>query len=261
MTGAASRAVQAASRPAVWVDCRCGHEWQSRAKDRMTIRCPECGTGQRVPYRTHANTGPSPERYRPPAPPRAASVRRPATVWEPDDEWEAPEPARPSLPAWPRSGGGLAGILAAFATRTPAAPAPARRSAAPPPARPARPAVPNPPAPLPALPAGALVQPVDVPALGAREENRRTRACQMVRSVSVRGPLLLWYDQPIGLCEALDTTQPKDRQRCPGAATHAVRFRQDSTEADAYTCPAHARPLAALADHAVYVTAAIYPLR
>ncbi|MET7575575.1 hypothetical protein ABZT04_45125 [Streptomyces sp. NPDC005492] len=231
----------------------------------MTIRCPECGTGQRVPYRTHANTGPSPEGYRPPAPPRAASVRRPATVWEPDDnpddEWEAPEPQRPSLPDWTRSGGGLAGILAAFTARTPAAPAPARRSAAPRPARPARPAVPNPPAPLPALPAGALVQPVDVPALGAREENRRTRACQMVRSVSVRGPLLLWYDQPIGLCEALDTTQPKDRQRCPGAATHAVRFRQDSTEADAYTCPAHARPLAALADHAVYVTAAIYPLR
>lgn len=231
----------------------------------MTIRCPECGTGQRVPYRTHANTGPSPEGYRPPPPPRAASVRRPATVWEaddePDDAWEADEPERPSLPDWTRSGGGLAGILAAFTSRAPAAPAPARRSAAPRPARPARPAALNPPAPLPALPAGAAVQPVDVPALGLREENRRTRACQMVRSLSITSGLLLWYDQPPGLCEALNTQQPKDRQRCPGTATHVVRYRQDSTEADAYTCPAHARPLAALADRAVHVTAAIYPLR
>lgn len=231
----------------------------------MTIRCPECGTGQRVPYRTHANTGPSPEGYRPaPALPRVGRSR-PAPAWEPDeepeDEWEPDEPQRPSLPAWPRPGvssGGLAGILAALAGQAPAAPAAVRPVAAP---RPARPAAPTRPAPLPTLPAGPIVQPVDVPALGLREENRRTRACQMVRSLSPRGALLLWYDQPTGLCEALDATQPRERQRCPGTATHVVRFRQDSTEADAFTCPAHARPLAALTDRSPYVTAAIYPLR
>ena len=43
LSGAASRALQAAARPPVWVECGCGHSWQSRAKDRMTIRCPECG--------------------------------------------------------------------------------------------------------------------------------------------------------------------------------------------------------------------------
>ncbi|WP_106971913.1 hypothetical protein [Streptomyces sp. NRRL WC-3774] len=283
MSGAASRAVEVATRPAVWVECRCGHEWQSLARDRMTIRCPECGTGQRVPYRTDANTGPSPEGYRPPPPPPRAPRVRPAPVWEPDDdpedEWEPDEPPRSSLADWMRSGGrnelarafppggaprgGLAGILAAFGARTPAAPAPApapapaRRAAAP---RPARPAVPNPPALAPTAPAGAAsVLPVDPQTLPEREQRRRDDVCQMVRSLGTS--LLVWYNQPPGRCEALDTNQPSDRQRCPGIAAFAVRFRRDVTEADAFTCAAHARPLAATADRAPYITATVYRLR
>lgn len=278
LSGAASRAVRVASRPAVWLECRCGHEWQSRAKDRMTIRCPDCGTGQRVPYRTHENTGPAPEGYRPPPPPRAVRVR-PAPVWEPDDEpeddREPDEPPRSSLTDWMRNGGrdeltrafppggaprgGLAGILAALGARTPAAPAPARRAAAP---RPARPAAPNRPALRPTLPAGAVVsavQPVDPQTLPEPEQRRRDDVCQMVRSLGTH--LLVWYNQPRGFCEALDTNQPKDRQRCPGTATHAVRFQRDATEADAYTCPEHARPLASTADRAPYITTTIYRLR
>ncbi|MER6611492.1 hypothetical protein ABT282_38010 [Streptomyces sp. NPDC000927] len=258
LSGAASRAVQVATRAAVWVECRCGHAWQSRARDRMTIRCPECGTGQRVPYRTPENTGPSPEGYLPPPPPPRAARVRPAPVWEPDDdadEWEPDEPPRSSL------ADALAGALAAF-RRAPAparvpAPAPARRAAAP---RPARPVPPNPPAVLPTAPAGAAaVQPVAPQTLPEREQRRRDDVCQMVRSLGT--PLLVWYNQPPGRCEALDTNQPRDRQRCPGTATHAVRFRRDVTEADAYTCPAHTRPLAATADRAPYITATVYALR
>ncbi|MFI7143155.1 hypothetical protein ACIBQ5_37360 [Streptomyces massasporeus] len=278
LSGAASRAVQVATRAAVWVECRCGHAWQSRARDRMTIRCPECGTGQRVPYRTPENTGPSPERYLPPPPPPRTARVRPAPVWEPDhdpeDEWESDEPERPSLAAWMRNGGrdelvrafppgsapgGLAGTLAALGGLAPAAPAPARRAAAPRPARPARPAAPNPPAVLPTAPAGAAVQPIDPQTLPEREQRRRDDVCQLARSLGAS--LIVWYNQPPGHCEALDMTQPRDRQRCPGTVTHAVRFRRDVTEADAYTCAAHARPLAAIADRAQYVSTAVYPLR
>ncbi|MFD5978310.1 hypothetical protein [Streptomyces bacillaris] len=197
-------------------------------------------------------------------------------MWEsdddPDDEPEPYEPERPSLAAWMRNGGredlarafppggargGLAGILAALGSRAPAAPAPARRAAAP---RPARQAASNPPAVLPTTPAGAAaVQPIDPQTLPERDLRRRDDVCQMVRSLGT--PLLVWYNQPPGLCEALDTNQPKDRQRCRATATHAVRFQRDVTEADAYTCPAHTRPLAATADRAPYITATIYPLR
>lgn len=277
LSGAASRAVEVATRPAVWVKCGCGNEWQSRAKDRMTIRCPECGTGQRVPYRTHANTGPSPEGYlpQPPPPPLRSARARPAPVWEPDpeDEQEPDELPRPSLAEWMRSGGrdeltrafppggargGLSGILAALGNRSPAAPAPARRAAAPRSARPgpARPVAPNPPAPPPASPAGAAVDPQTLP---EHEQKRRDDVCQIVRSLGTS--LLVWYNQPSGLCEALDTNQPRDRQRCPGTAAFAVRFRRDVTEVDAFTCAAHARPLAATADRAPYITTTIYRLR
>ncbi|MEV8435698.1 hypothetical protein [Streptomyces chartreusis] len=257
MAGTASRAVQAASRPPVWVECRCGHTWQSRAKDRMTIRCPDCGTGQRVPHRTPENTGPSPEGYLPPPPPPRAARARPAPVWEPDDD----EPERPSLarafPLGSTPRGGLAGFLAALGGRAPAAPVPARRAAAP---RPVRQAVPNTPAVFPTVPAGAAtVQPIDPQTLPERDLRRRDDVGQMVRSLGTS--LLVWFNQPPGLCEALDTTQPRDAQRCRSTATHAVRFRRDVTEADAYTCPAHARPLASTADRTPYITATVYPLR
>ncbi|MFG2858592.1 hypothetical protein ACGFZ9_50085 [Streptomyces mirabilis] len=103
------------------------------------------------------------------------------------------------------------------------------------------------------------MQPVDVEQLPIKERGRRDRMSQILRSLS--NPLMAWYNQPIGLCEAQDTTLPRDRQRCPATATHAVRFHQDVTEVDVYTCPAHARPMAATADRAVYINAAIYPLR
>lgn len=238
----------------------------------MTIRCPECGTGQRVPYRTHANTGPAPEGYLPPPPPPRAARVRPASAWEPDDdpedEWEADEPERPSLASWMRNGGreeltrafppggarpGLAGILATLGRRTATAPAPTAPRRA---ARPARPTVPNPPAPLPTAPAGVVIQSVDPQTLPEREQQRRDDVSRIARSLGTS--LLVWYNQPPGLCEALDTNQPREQQRCPGTAAFAVRFRQDVTEADAFTCAAHARPLASLADRSPYITATIY---
>ncbi|MFD7462974.1 MULTISPECIES: hypothetical protein [unclassified Streptomyces] len=253
LSAAASRAVRAAARPAVWVECRCGHTWQSRAKDRMTIRCPECGTGQRVPHRTHANTGPAPEGYLPPAPPPRAARVRPAPSWEPDDDpddWEPDEPPRSSL------ADSLASLLGAF---RPVPDRPAPRPARLPRAA-ARPAVaPRATAPLPTAPAGAVVQPVDPQTLPEREQQRRDDVSRIARSLGTS--LLVWYNQPPGLCEALDTNQPREQQRCPASVAFAVRFRQDVTEADAFTCAAHARPLAALADRSPYITATIYRMR
>jgi len=281
LSGAASRAVEVATRPAVWVECRCGHEWQSRARDRMTIRCPECGTGQRVPYRTHANTGAVPEGRLPrpalaPSWPRTTRART-VPVWEPDDgpddEPEPDESPRSSLTDWMRSGGreeltrafppgGLAGILATLGSQAPAAPAPARRAAARRPARPARPTAPNPPALLtdaPTSPAGTTLRPVDPQTLPARELRRRDDVCQIVRSLS--STLLVWHNQPPGHCEALDLDQPTDRRRCPGTAAFAVRFENGPTGADAFTCAEHARPLASIADRAEYITTTIYRLK
>jgi hypothetical protein len=103
------------------------------------------------------------------------------------------------------------------------------------------------------------VQPVDPQTLPEREQRRRDDVCQMVRSLGTS--LLVWYNQPPGACEALDTNQPREQQRCPVPAAFAVRFRRDVTEADAFTCPEHTRPLAALADRSPYVTATIYRMR
>lgn len=279
LSGAASRAVEVATRPAVWVECRCGHEWQSRARDRMTIRCPECGTGQRVPYRTHANTGAVPEGRLPrpalaPVWPRTTRTRT-APAWEPDDgpddEPEPDEPPRSSLTDWMRNGGreeltrafppggarsGLPGILAALGGRVPTAPAPARRAAA---RRPARPAAPNPPAILPTVQAGAAAGPIDPQTLPEPELRRRDDVCQIVRSLSAY--LLVWHNQPSGHCEALDLNQPTDRRRCPGTAAFAVRFQNGATEVDAFTCAEHARPLASIADRAKYINTTIYRLK
>lgn len=274
-SAAAARADQVAARPAVWVECRCGHEWQSRARDRMTIRCPECSTGQRVPYRTYANTGPTPEGYRPPPPSPARPARmRPAPAWErdndPEGEWE-PEQGRTSLTE------ALSGILAALRRPAPVLPTPA----APRPARPARPAAANRPAPArtaprptapapaprsaptltPATPLSrARIVPIDVSTLPLREQGRRDRISQIVRSLSA--PLMVWYDTPPGLCEVLDTTLPRDQRRCPRTATHAVTFWQaDGTDATACTCTAHADPLAATALRSAYVQASPYRIR
>ncbi|MER5549505.1 hypothetical protein ABT072_45685 [Streptomyces sp. NPDC002589] len=230
----------------------------------MTIRCPECGTGQRVPYRTYANTGPTPEGYRPPPTPSRPARVRPAPSWEPEpydddpDEWE-PEPERVSL------ADALSGMFAALRRPAPVLPAPA----APRRARPARPtaaswSAPAPvaprPAPRSAAPTPPPVKPIDVSQLPLREQGRRDRISQVVRSLSDR--LMVWYDTPAGLCEVLDLTMPRDQRRCPGTATHGVTFFQgDGTDVTAYTCTAHVEPLAALALRSAYVRASPYRIR
>jgi hypothetical protein len=91
------------------------------------------------------------------------------------------------------------------------------------------------------------------------ERRRRNTVCQISRTLCA--PLTVWFNQPPGLCEALDTTLPRDRQRCPAASTYAVRFLLDATEADAFTCAAHAGPLAATAHGSQYVRAVPYRTR
>lgn len=280
LSGAASRAVEVATRSAVWIECSlCDHSWQSRAKDRMTIRCPECGTGQRVPYRTHANTGPVPEGHLPPpprapAPPRTIRPTRARTApaWGPDDDPED-EPPRSSLTDWMRNGGreeltrafppgGLTSILAALGGQAAPAPAPARRAAARRPARPARPAAPNAPALLPTVPtspAGGALGPIDPQTLPTRELRRRDDMCQIV--ASLYSSLRVWHNQPPGHCEVLDVDQPTDRRRCLGTPAFAVRFQNGATEVDAFTCAEHARPLASIADRTPYINTTIYRLK
>lgn len=79
----------------------------------------------------------------------------------------------------------------------------------------------------------------------------------LVRSLG--GPLYLWVDQPPGACEALDSTQLREHQRCPRAATVTVQFRNGPTEVPAYACLAHGTQLAALAERSPYITATVYP--
>lgn len=281
LTGAASKAEEVAARPPVWIQCSlCDHAWRSKARDRMTIRCPECGTGQRVPYRTPENTGPSPEGYLPPPPPPRAARVRPVPVWEPyddpDDEWE-PEQERTTV------AGALSGLLASLRRPTPSIPP----RAAPRTARPARPAAANRPAPPPAAPRPAVtgripspiparipggiprpiparnpaadqggIAPVDVSQLPLREQVRRDRMSSLVRSLA--GSLMVWHNAPPGLCEALDTTLPRGQQRCPRTVTHGVRFFQDATEVDVFTCGAHVGPMSALAFPTPYIKAVPY---
>ncbi|MFJ9427972.1 hypothetical protein [Streptomyces sp. NPDC101249] len=143
------------------------------------------------------------------------------------------------------------------ATPRPQAPAPA-----PVPPRAVRPAprpvaAPTPPqAPRPARPAAG---PIDVDTLDLREQNRRTRVGQLVRSLGSN--MLVWYNQPPGACEALDTTLPSNEQRCPRPIAVRVEFRNGPTEAPAYACLAHGARLASLADRSPYITATAYPLR
>lgn len=250
LSRAASRAEELADRLPVWMECGCGHEWQSRAKDRTSIHCPDCGISIRVPQRTHHNTGPRPEgeAYAPaPAPAWRSSPR----LEEPHDDWEEEAP-RPTLAAWWRSGG-REEVHSLFGRPLPGArPAPA----------PVRPPQPRPaPAPAPVVRrASPAPAPVDPATLDRRDEERRDSVCQIVRSLPGTD-LMVWYNRPLGFCEALDTREPKERQECPGVATHAVRFTQGVTVTHAYSCPAHAQPLARLADRSTYITATIHPLR
>ncbi|MCW5254724.1 hypothetical protein [Streptomyces sp. SHP 1-2] len=111
--------------------------------------------------------------------------------------------------------------------------------------------------PAPAAPSAPAA--VDPSTLPEREQRRRNDVCQI--STSLCASLRVWYNQPPGRCEALDTTKHREAQRCPAPVTHAVRFHRDVTAADAYTCAQHAAPLAATADGSPYITAEIHRLR
>lgn len=262
LSGAAARAEEMAARKPVWVTCREGHSWQSRARDMTSVRCPECGAGTRVPRRTHYNTHPAPPWEVPvPAPAPAKRPARPPArprAYDPEPapvpSWPRPlVPPRPLAPApLPAPSGGLLGLLAARirpgreeSVTAPAAPVPAP---APQPAR-RRPAV--------AVPGTSR------PVLDEEKDRRRRDAvCQIVRSLATSSSsLMVWYDTPPGLCEVLDPTLPRDRQRCPATVTHGVRFYRDATEADAFTCGEHAGPLATIAARAEYITAVPYRIR
>lgn len=256
LAGAASRAARVAGRLPVWCACACGHEWQSRAEDRMPIRCPACRASLRVPWRTGANTGPTPRGYVPaPAPaPRSTPYRRARPVDLEPEEWE--EDPEEEVP-----GGSLADALRSLSgmfrvptlpTLAPVRPVPAPMAASRSaqagigfssrPVTAPRPSTPRRPAPAPITPAAQARN-------EERDRKRRDNVCSLVRSLS--GPLQVWYDTPAGRCEVLDTGLPRERQRCRGMASRAVMFVGPfAGEVEAYSCPAHAEPLAALANSA-----------
>ncbi|MFF3617566.1 hypothetical protein [Streptomyces sp. NPDC002580] len=277
------------TRPPVTIGCyACGCQWDTRAREGSTVRCPECQHPRRVPTGARDRIDPgAPRAYR-----------------------EQP-PQRPSSrEAGPEHGRGLLGSLADLFRagagandaptsrridclhcgnlwRTTAAPgnsircpecrrmrriptgstrpAPARTTQA----RPAAaPRAPRPALALPALaparppaPRPALVGPIDPQTLPRAEQNRRDIACQTVGSLSIRSGLRVWYNQPPGACEALDTTLIPDEQRCPKPATRAVQFHNGPTTAVAYACTVHGPRLAALAQESPYITATLHPLR
>lgn len=265
------------TRPPVAVGCyACGHQWKTRAREGGTVRCPKCRHPRRVPTGARDRLIPSsPRVYR-----------------------EAPEPDPEERPATPRREGRsfldiLGGIFRPPAEpgrvldclhcehqwHTTAAPGnavrcpecgrmrriptgtPRPRTAtrqAPAPATP-RAALPAPSRPAAAPPQGP--QPIDPSTLDPREVTRRDRVCTLVRSLGTVSGLLTWYNQPPGYCEALDTHQLPDAQRCPRGATHIVQYQEGASLAHAYACASHAGPLAALADTSPYVTATVQPRR
>ncbi|MDX2683696.1 hypothetical protein [Streptomyces soliscabiei] len=272
------------TRPPITLDCyACDHQWDTRAQEGGTVRCPECRHPRRVPTGARDHIDPGTPR----------EVRR-----------EAPAPKRPATPRpEPQKSG--RGFLAALGdlfnsvdstpagqdidclhcghewtttaapgnsvrcpecrrmrriptgTGRPRPPSP-RKAPAPAAPRAARPA-----APRPAVP-GPLAQPAPVrPSLSPwdieRERNRRDRTGMLVRSLG--GPLYMWVDQPPGACEVLDSTQLREHQRCPRPANVSVQFRNGPTEGTTYACLPHGAGLLALTERSPYITAETYPLR
>lgn len=277
------------TRPPVKVDCyECGHQWGTRAREGTTVRCPECRHPRRVPTGARDRIDPgAPRVYRDDAPERA-TPSRPAPR-------ESGRGLLGSLADLFRAGAPdgsrrIECLHCGHGWRTTAAPgnsircpkcrrmrrvptttrpAPARTTQAPAAATP-RPATggtlarhlapARPPAALPA-PGGPRPGPIDPQTLTRAEQDRRDSVCQVVRSLSVGSGLLVWYNQPPGACEALDTNRVTDEQRCPHRATHAVRYVQGATDTHAYACTQHTGPLAALAQRSPYVTATVHPIR
>ncbi|WP_371584534.1 hypothetical protein [Streptomyces sp. NBC_01314] len=271
------------TRPPVAVACYgCGHRWNTRAREGGTVRCPECSHPRRVPTGCRDRIDPgAPRVYREEAPP----PKRPAPARE-DGPGLLSSLASLFRPAAAPPGRVIGCLHCPARWRTTAAPGnsvrcpdcgksrriptgPARRATATrtaPATAASRPALPSLAAPLitparPALAPAGPRGPIDPQTLPLREQNRRDRACQTVRSLAAGTGLYAWYNQPPGACEALDSNQLPDEQRCPHRASHAVRYAQGGTDTHVYACTEHARRLAALADRAEYVTATVHPLR
>lgn len=241
MPAAADRAAAVNRLAPVWVACRCGHDWQSRARDHVTIRCPSCRTACRVPRRRWENTQAQPRAI---PPTFAASPPPPARRREPDRPPAPPAP-RFTAPAAPVAGGGLLELLrslAASGPRRPASPSPT-----PPPlvrsAAPRRPAPPSP-APAAAGPNGTVLAHLAAIARDPqRDERRRQSMCALVGGMDRQ--LMVWFDQPRGSCEVLDIALRPEERRCPAAVEFAV-VTQTAMYGITYAnaCRAHARQLA-----------------
>lgn len=256
MTAAAARVEEVNARAPVWCSCPgCEHEWQSRARDHVSVRCPSCGRGVRVPRRRWENTQPEPGAVQPlPAP---AVIRQPPV----EDQPYVPAPLAQPAPV-PSAAPSLGRLLTAVLQHrfAPAAavdvdpepetdpqprPAPTRR----------RPT--SAPAPIPArTPGPPLRQLGDT----AREERRQDSVCSLVRSMG--STLMIRWRTPAGRCEAMESDQPRERQNCPATVTHAVAFSNTvHDETAAYTCPEHARALVELAEGFPFISATAYKLR
>lgn len=237
------------TRPPVTLICRhCRSLWDTRAAAGNMVRCPSCKAPRRVPaaIRKEPEYAPAPER-RPHRPAAPRSTPRPAP---------APTPVRRPAPAAtpvPTLAGLLRGLTRpAPTTRRPPDPAPAP-SEWPPPAPPYRPAPPV----GRGIPTPGRVAPA--PPDSSRDRRRRDSAGQLVTSMG--GALRLAYDTPHGMCEVMDVSQPRDRQRCRGVASRGVVFwSQLSQEVTAYACPAHAVTLAAATDAHPGITATVVGL-
>lgn len=277
------------TRPAVTVDCyECGHQWGTRAREGSTVRCPGCRHPRRVPTGSRDRIDPgAPRVYRDDAPERAAPSRTAhresgrGLLGSLADLFRAGAPDGSRRieclhcgHGWRTTAAPGNSIRCPECRRMrrvptgPARPAPARTQApetATPRPAPLAPALPflapsRPPTAVPA-PGGHRPGPIDPQTLPQAEQTRRDRVCQTVRALSGGTGLLVWYNQPPGACEALDTGQLPEAQRCPHRATHAVRYVEGANSTHAYACTGHAGHLAALAQRSPHITATVHPIR
>lgn len=282
--GGCGATVYAPARPVrslAVVSClHCPAVWETRSKAGNMVRCPDCRKPRRVPAGIRSQPvdyyqAPPPPRRRaprssppprsvwspPPAPPPPApSMARPAPTWEPEDEWEPQAPERPPVaprrrPAAPartftRPTGplGLAAVLgAALGVKLPApSPAPATVQSSP-----ARSAVD-----LRQLPAVAPA--VDHVPSRNEEKDQRRRQSVTALVTSLGGPFRVAYDSPLGTCECMNVSLPRESQRCKATASRAVVFGNTFTlDVAAYVCADHAGPLAAMAQRSDQVAVEI----
>lgn len=250
------------TRPPVTLLCQhCRSVWDTRGAAGNMVRCPKCKAPRRVPaaIRAEPQWAPAPQ----PSRRRTAETRprRPAAAPAPAPRrsaWSTPTPIVPR-PTGPTLASILQGLTRDATTppatrrAAPSAPAEPSPSAWPAPAPPYRPA---PPARTAAARPGRVTP---APADSFREHHRRDSVTQLVTSMG--GPLRIAYDTPHGMCEVMDVSQPRDRQRCRGVASRAVAFwSQLSQDVNAYACPAHAVALAAATEPHPAISATVVGL-